>query len=88
MKLSVSNLSKIYKLNLDETINSGQVFLWKKIGRKWYGVDGNKILVLGNNEKSTKNLRYEFDFFRFDDNFEKITKLIEHCNNITVNQFF
>ena len=74
MKLSVSNLSKIYKLNLDETINSGQVFLWKKIGRKWYGVDGNKILVLGNNEKFTKNLRYEFDFFRFDDNFEKITK--------------
>jgi len=74
VKLSVSNLSKIYKLNLDETINSGQVFLWKKIGRKWYGVDGNKILVLGNNEKFTKNLRYEFDFFRFDDNFEKITK--------------
>ena len=35
-----------FEVNLDDTINSGQVFLWKKINSKWYGINGKKILVL------------------------------------------
>ena len=31
---------------LEDTINSGQVFLWKKFNSKWYGINGKKLLVL------------------------------------------
>ena len=59
-------------MNVDDTINSGQVFLWKKFNSKWYGVNGEKILILGDklNVKS-KNIH---NFFRFDDDFQKIKK--------------
>jgi len=73
MKQSVSNLSGNFKVNLDYSINSGQVFLWKKIDAKWYGVDGKRVLVLENSQKFKKNMKYETDFFRLDDNFEKIS---------------
>ena len=73
MKQSVSNLSGNFKINFDYSINSGQVFLWKKIDAKWYGVDGKRVLVLENAQKFKKNMKYETDFFRLDDNFEKIS---------------
>ena len=73
MKQSVSNLSVNFKVNFDYSINSGQVFLWKKIDAKWYGVDGKRVLVLENAQKFKKNMKYETDFFRLDDNFEKIS---------------
>ena len=73
MKQSVSNLSDNFKINFDYTINSGQVFLWEKIDTKWYGVDGKRILVLEDSQKFKKNMKYETDFFRLDDNFEKIS---------------
>ena len=73
MKQSVSNLSVNFKVNFDYSINSGQVFLWKKIDAKWYGVDGKRILVLESAQKFKKNMKYETGFFRLDDNFEKIS---------------
>ena len=73
MKQSVSNLSVNFKVNFDYSINSGQVFLWKKIDAKWYGIDGKRVLVLENAQKFKKNMKYETDFFRLDDNFEKIS---------------
>ena len=73
MKQSVSNLSDNFKINFDYSINSGQVFLWEKIDTKWYGIDGKRILVLENSQKFKKNMKYETDFFRLDDNFEKIS---------------
>ena len=57
MKQSVSNLSGNFKINFDYTINSGQVFLWEKINTKWYGIDGERILVLENSQKFKK--KYE-----------------------------
>ena len=35
-----------FEVNIDDTINSGQVFLWKKFDSKWYGINGKKILIL------------------------------------------
>ena len=35
-----------FEVNIDDTINSGQVFLWKKFDSKWYGINGKNILVL------------------------------------------
>ena len=74
MKQFESNLSGYSRVNLDQTINSGQVFLWKKIGSKWYGIDGHKILVLQEFQKFDKNMKYELNFFRLDDNFRKISR--------------
>ena len=65
-------MSQNFKVNLDYTINSGQVFLWKKIKKKWYGINGKDILVLENTKKFKKNMKNVNYFFRLDDNFEKI----------------
>ena len=82
MKQSVSNLSDNFKINFDYTINSGQVFLWKKIDAKWYGIDGKRVLVLENAQKFKKNMKYETDFFRLDDNFEKISNDLKNDNYV------
>ena len=82
MKQPVSNLSGNFKVNLDYSINSGQVFLWKKIDAKWYGVDGKRVLVLENAQKFKKNMKYETDFFRLDDNFEKISNDLKNDNYV------
>jgi N-glycosylase/DNA lyase len=82
MKQSVSNLSDNYKINFDHSINSGQVFLWEKIDTKWYGIDGKRILVLENSQKFKKNTKYEFNFFRLDDNFGKISDELKNDNYV------
>ena len=65
-------------MSIDDTINSGQVFLWKKFNSKWYGINGEKILILGDklNGKS-KDIQ---KFFRFDDDFQKIKKQLSKDN--------
>ena len=70
------------KINFDYSLNSGQVFLWEKIDTKWYGIDGKKILVLENAQKFKKNMKYEIDFFRLDDNFEKISNELKNDNYV------
>ena len=66
-------MQKISTINLDFTINSGQVFLWDKKGDKWTGVNGQDILIatqepFGLISSSTKIS----NFFREDDDLEKI----------------
>jgi len=61
-----------FEINIDDTINSGQVFLWKKIDSKWYGVNGKKILIL--KEKLDVKSKDIHNFFRFDDDFQGIKK--------------
>ena len=82
MKQSASNLSDNFKINFDYSINSGQVFLWEKIDTKWYGIDGKRILVLESSQKFKKNMKYETDFFRLDDNFEKISNDLKNDNYV------
>jgi N-glycosylase/DNA lyase len=72
MKRLSSKLKNNFELNLDDTINSGQVFLWEKIDSKWYGVNGKKILIL--EDKLDIKRRDIHDFFRFNDDFQKIKK--------------
>ena len=45
MKKSLSKLKDNFEVNIDDTINSGQVFLWKKFDIKWYGINGEKTLI-------------------------------------------
>ena len=72
MKKSLSKLKNNFEINLNDTINSGQVFLWEKFDSKWYGVNGKKILIL--EEKLDTNCRDIHNFFRFSDDFQKIKK--------------
>ena len=70
------------KINFDYSLNSGQVFLWEKIDTKWYGVDGKRVLVLETSQKFKKDMKYECDFFRLDDNFKKISNDLKNDNYV------
>ena len=63
-------------INVENSINSGQVFLWKKNNLNWYGINGQDILKITNsgNVKSYQNVKT--DFFRKKDDIEKIIKSI------------
>ena len=74
MKKLPSKLKNNFEINLDDTINSGQVFLWEKFDSKWYGVNGKKMLIL--EDKLDINCKDIRNFFRFDDDFQKIKKQI------------
>jgi len=63
------------KIDLELTINSGQVFLWDKIDDFWYGINGSEVLRVSQNPfeviSSQKKLN---DLFRQGDNLRKILK--------------
>lgn len=63
-----------YKVNLEHTINSGQVFLWEKDGAAWYGINGQDVLRVEDEIRSYQNAQY--DLFRDDDNFQKVIRQI------------
>ena len=64
-------------INIHETVNSGQVFLWENYGNEWFVLDGHDI-IMGKQtpfETLTFSKRAK-DFFRQDDNYGKILKEI------------
>ncbi|MGI0058473.1 MAG: DNA-3-methyladenine glycosylase family protein [Nitrosotalea sp.] len=66
-------MQKIYTINIETTINSGQVFLWNKIEDQWVGVDGQDLLILKQSPFSTRSSSGNIDnFLRSDDNLKKI----------------
>ena len=67
-----------FETNIEDTINSGQVFLWKKYNSKWYGVNGKKTLIL--EDKLDVKSREIHNFFRYDDDFQKIKKQLSKDN--------
>ncbi len=64
------------KINLENTINSGQVFLWKKDQNNWYGINGQDILRINNLGKIKSYSKQKTDYFREKDNLEEILKSI------------
>ena len=65
-----------FSIDIDNSINSGQVFLWEKNGPDWYGINGQDILKINKNAviKSIQNSKT--DFFRKKDNMQEIIKSI------------
>lgn len=63
-------------INLENTINSGQVFLWTKQKEFWYGINGQDILKINNLGKITSYSNKKYDFFRNIDDIEEIIKSI------------
>ncbi len=66
-------MQKNYTINLDFTINSGQVFLWDKKGDEWIGINGQDILIVTQKPfrlvSSSAKIR---NFFREDDDLDRI----------------
>ena len=63
-------------INVENSINSGQVFLWKKNGDYWDGVNGQDILRVSKNGAITSYQNLEVDFFRKNDDLDLILKSI------------
>ena len=51
---------------------TGSGLPWKKFNSKWYGVNGEKTLILG--DKLNVKSKDIHNFFRFDDDFQKIKR--------------
>ena len=63
-------------INVENSINSGQVFLWKKNGTFWQGINGQDILTINNLGHVNSFQNIKIDFFREKDNIEKIINSI------------
>ena len=71
-----------FSIDIDNSINSGQVFLWEKDGKDWYGLNGQDILKINKNGaiKSIRNSKTEF--FRNNDNIHEIIKSISRDKTV------
>ena len=63
-------------INVENSINSGQVFLWEKDEDHWYGINGQDILKISSSGKIKTYRNIKTDFFRKKDDLEKIIKSI------------
>ena len=65
-----------FSINIDNSINSGQVFLWEKNGTDWYGINGQDILKINKNGVIKSILNSKTNFFKKNDNMQEIIKSI------------
>ena len=75
-----SNLQNNNTINIENSINSGQVFLWRKNNNIWYGINGQDILKISKTGKIKSYQNIKTDFFRKKDDVEKIIKSISKDN--------
>ena len=61
-----------FAIDVDNSINSGQVFLWRKDGDYWYGVNGQDILKVDETGEIKSFQDRKTDFFRKKDNLGEI----------------
>jgi len=64
------------EINLENTINSGQVFLWKQHQNNWFGINGQDVLRITDSGKIKSYAKQKIDFLREKDNIEEILKSI------------
>ena len=71
-----------FTINVDNSINSGQVFLWQKSKENWYGIDGQNILKINQRGKIKSISNIKTNFFRKNDDIENIIKSISKDETI------
>ena len=69
-------------ISVENSINSGQVFLWKKNKEFWNGVNGEDVLRVDKNGNINSYQNVKIDFFRKNDNLEKIIKSISRDKTV------
>jgi len=72
----LSKMKTNSSIDVENSINSGQVFLWKKNQNYWYGVNGQDVLCIDSNANIDSFQNLKVDFFRNGDDIEKIIKSI------------
>ena len=72
----LSEMQNNNAINVEISINSGQVFLWRKNRKYWYGVNGQDILRIDNSGSIKSYQNTKTDFFRKKDNIDEILKSI------------
>lgn len=82
MKRLQSEMQVNQPIDVENSINSGQVFLWKKNKEFWYGVNGKDVLQINKNGKIKSLKNHKIDFFRNNDNFDEIIKSISKDETI------
>ncbi len=76
----LSEMQNNNAINVEISINSGQVFLWRKNGEYWNGVNGQDVLRIDNSGSIKSYQNIKTDFFRKKDNIDKILKSISKDN--------
>ena len=71
-----------FTIDVDNSINSGQVFLWQKSEENWYGIDGRNILKINQSGKIKSISNKKTDFFRKNDDILSIIKSISKDKTI------
>jgi len=69
-------------IDVDSSINSGQVFLWKKFDELWYGINGQNILKIDKFGEINSKVGNDDDFLRKTDNIKKILDSISKDKTI------
>jgi len=75
MKL-LSKMQKNCTINVENSINSGQVFLWKKNKSYWYGINGQDVLRIDKNGTINSFQNLKVDFLRKNDNLDEMIKSV------------
>ena len=75
-------MQKKSTIDVENSINSGQVFLWRKNENYWYGVNGQDILQIDNNGIINSYQKLKVDFFRESDDIKKIIKSISRDKTV------
>ncbi|WP_067958143.1 DNA glycosylase [Nitrosopumilus sp. Nsub] len=71
-----------FTIDIDNSINSGQVFLWQKSKNYWYGIDGQNILKINQKGKIQSMQNMKTSFLRKNDDIEKIIKSVSRDKTI------
>jgi len=71
-------------INVEKSINSGQVFLWKKNDDFWYGINGQNILRVDKSGKIVSYVKKRDDFFRKSDDMDMIIKSITKDKTVRI----
>ncbi len=77
MKQFLCKMNKFSKINLDYSINSGQVFLWEKYDNTWYGINGSDVISITDSSNQLRTFsKKPMDIFRNGDDSREIFQSI------------
>ena len=77
MKQFLYKMNKFSKINLDFSINSGQVFLWEKYDNTWYGINGSDVVSITDSSNQLRTFsKKPIDIFRNGDDSREIFQSI------------
>ena len=77
MKQFLYKMNEFSEINLDYSINSGQVFLWEKYGNIWYGINGSDVVSITDSSNQLRTFsKKSMDIFRNGDNSREIFQSI------------